>query len=112
MPANRFDSQEKAAVRLLRKGHSAASAARHKDVRVRPSTVRRWARKHGIKLEYPYNRHQNRDDLVDVQEIIRLRKRTLQGKPLFTLEEIGELCGCSRSYVKKVCAKAREEGQL
>ena len=74
--------------------------------------MRRWAAKHGIKLEYPYNRHQNRDDLVDVGEILRLRKRLSSGKPLFTLQEIAELCDCSHSYVKQVCAVARAEGTL
>lgn len=99
-------------MRLLKKGHTAAYVAHHKDVQAHPTTVQRWAKKHGIELEYPYNRHQNRDDLVDVQEILRLRRRQTAGKPLFTLAEIADLCDCSRSYVKKVCAKARREGQL
>lgn len=112
MPAHRFENQEKAAVRLLRKGHTAARVAQHKDVNVHPTTVQRWAAKHGIELKYPYNRHVGREDLVSISEILRLRKRRNAGKPLFTLAEIAELCDCSRSYVKQVCAKARKEGRL
>jgi MarR-like DNA-binding transcriptional regulator SgrR of sgrS sRNA len=45
-----------------------------------------------------------------------LRKKTIKmdgkRKPVFTLAEIAELCECSRSYVKQVVAKAREEGKL
>jgi len=110
--AHRLETQEKAAVRLLRKGHTAASVAQHKSVQVHPTTVQRWATKHGIQLKYPYNRHAGRDDLVSISEILRLRKRRNAGKPLFTLAEIADLCDCSRSYVKQVCAKARAEGQL
>lgn len=105
-------AREEVAVRLLKKGHTATYVARHKDVQAHPTTVRRWATKHGIKLEYPYNRHQGREDLVDVAEILRLRRRKNDGTPVFTLLEIAELCGCSRSYVKQVCTKARTEGKL
>lgn len=104
--------QKENALRLLRAGHTAAYAAAHPSVRVHPTTVQRWAEKHGIKLEFPFNRHQVRDDLVDVREILRLRRRKHAGKPLFTLQEIGDLCGCSASYVKQVCARARREGKL
>jgi hypothetical protein len=104
--------KEERAVALLREKHTAADVARHRSVRVHPTTVQRWARKHGIVLKYPYNRHQGRTDLVDVGEILRLCKRRINGKPLFTLAEIAELCECSRSYVKLVCAKARKEGKL
>lgn len=100
-------------MRLLKKGHSAAFAATRTGVH--PTTVQRWAKKHGIQLAYPYNRHEDRDDLVDVKEIVRLRKRkapSRKGKGLFTLQEIADMCGCSKSYVKQVVAKAREEGRL
>lgn len=97
---------------LLKAGYTAADAARHRSVKVHPTTVQRWARKHGIELQYPYNRHEDREDLVDVAEIVRLRRRRFQGKPLFTLQEIADMCECSRSYVKQVCARAREKEKL
>lgn len=113
MPTPRKESEEAKAVKLLKRGESAAYAAQ--ETGVHPTTVQRWAKKHGIALTYPYNRHQDRDDLVDTKEILRLHKRKASRKnpkPLFTLAEIAELCGCSRSYVKQVIAKAREEGRL
>jgi len=112
MPSREFEAKERAAVKLLLEGHSAAHVARQRSVSVHPTTVQRWAAKHGIKLAYPYNRHETRDDLVDVDEIIRLRKRQLNGAPLFTQQEIADMCDCSRSYVKQVCAKARKDGRL
>ena len=112
MPANRKEAEEKAAIRLLKKGHTAAYAAAHEDVQVHPTTVQRWAKKHGIELAFPFNRHGDREDLVDVKEILRLRKRRHQGKPLFTYEEIAGLCNCSRSYVSKVLAEARKNGKI
>lgn len=110
MPTPRKESEEALVVKLLKKGHSALAAA--EEAGVHPTTAQRWAKKHGIELAYPFNRHEGRDDLVDVKEIVRLRKRKSSGKPLFTLQEIADLCGCSRSYVKQVLAKAREEGRL
>jgi transposase len=107
-----LEAQERAAVRLLKKGHTAVYAARHKDVQVHPSTVQRWAKKHGIELVFPHNRHEGREDLVDTAEIIRLRRRRNGRKPMFTMAVIAELCSCSQSYVKKVCAGARREGKL
>ena len=112
MPTPRKERQEKAAVRLLKKGHKAAHVARHKDVRVHSTTVQRWAEKHGIELSYPYNRHADRDDLVDKEEIVRLRRRRNGGGFLFTIQEIADMMECSYSYVKQVCAAAREEGRL
>jgi transposase len=113
MPTPRKESEEELVIKLLKKGKSAAYAAERAGVH--PTTAQRWAKKHEIELSYPFNRHATRDDLVDVKEIIRLRKRKASrksDKPLFTLQEIAELCGCSRSYVKQVLAKAREEGRL
>ena len=113
MPTPRKESEEAKAIKLLKKGHTAAYAA--EKAGVHPTTVQRWAKKHGIGLSYPYNRHESREDLVDVKEIVRLRKRKKKrgsDKPMFTLAEIAEMCGCSRSYVKQVLAKAREEGRL
>jgi transposase len=112
MPTPRKESEEAKAIKLLKKGHTAAYTA--EEVGVHPTTVQRWAKANGIDLTYPYNRHADREDLVDVKEIVRLRKRKAPGrdKPLFTLAEIAELCGCSRSYVKQVVARARQEGQL
>ena len=110
MAAN--NKQEQAAVRLLKKGHTAAYVADQKDVGVHRTTVQRWARKHGIELTYPHNRHDERVDLVNTDEILRLRKRCIGGKPLFTYEEIAGLCDCSRSYVSKVLVKARKEGKI
>lgn len=113
MPTPRKESEEALVIKLLKKGHPAAYAAERAGVH--PTTAQRWAKKHGIELTYPYNRHEDRDDLVDVKEIVRLRKRKASRKnpkPLFTLQEIADMCGCSRSYVKQVLAKAREEGRL
>jgi len=110
--APRKEKQEKAAVRLLRKGHTAADVARHESVRVHPTTVQRWAEKHGIELQYPYNRHATREDLVDKDEIVRLRRRRNGARYLFTVQEIAEMMECSYSYVKQVCAAARREGRL
>lgn len=113
MPTPRKESEEAKAVKLLIAGESAAYAA--EKAGVHPTTVQRWAKKHGIELAYPYNRHEDRDDLVDVKEIVRLRKRRRpggKGKGLFTLQEIADMCECSRSYVKQVLSKAREEGRL
>jgi len=113
MPTPRKESEEAKAIKLLQEGHSAVYAAERAGVH--PTTVQRWAKKHGLGLKYPYNRHADREDLVDVKEIIRLRKRKASRKDkksLFTLAEIAEMCGCSRSYVKQVLAKAREEGRL
>jgi hypothetical protein len=104
--------KEERAVALLRQKHTAASVANHRSVQVHPTTVQRWARKHGILLTYPYNRHEGRKDLVDVDEILRLRRRQIDGKCIFTLGDIADLCECSLSYVKQVCAKARREGKL
>lgn len=112
MPTPRKEKQEKAAIRLLKKGYTAADAARHKSVQVHPTTVQRWAEKHGIELQYPYNRHVSRTDLVDKEEIIRLRRRRSAGRYLFTVQEIAEMVACSYSYVKQVLAAARSEGRL
>jgi transposase len=113
MPTPRKESEEALVIKLLKQKKSAAYAAERAGVH--PTTAQRWAKKHGIKLSYPYNRHAARDDLVDVKEIVRLRKLKVSPKnekPLFTLQEIADLCGCSRSYVKQVLAKARKEGRL
>jgi transposase len=110
MPTPRKESEEAKAIKIMKRGHTAAYAA--EKVGVHPTTVQRWAKKAGLELEYPYNRHQSRDDLVDTDEIVRLRKRVEDGKPVFTLAEIAEMVGCSRSYVKQVVARAREEGSL
>lgn len=105
--------KEKLALKLLRKGKLAADVARDTRIDVHPTTVQRWAKKHDIDLTYPYNRHEGRDDLVDVKEIIRLRKKKgIKGRPLFTRAEIAGLCQCSESYVKQVIAKAKKEGKL
>ena len=69
---------------------------------VNPTTVQRWAEGEGIKLEYPYNAHQNRTDLVDKQSIIDLSAEMFDGKPLFTRSEVARMCQCSESYVKIV----------
>jgi len=111
MPANRKPKQERRAVAILRRGRTAAHAAR--EVGVHPTTVQRWAQKHEIELQYPFNPHVLRDDLVDTREIVRLRrKRRGDGRPLFTYPEIADLVGCSSSYVKQVCARARADGTL
>ncbi len=112
MPSDRYETQKKAAFRLLRQGCTAASASRHKDVQVRPATVRRWAAVEGIQLHYPYNRHQARTDLVDTAEIVRLRKRRLGNRAFFTIKEIAAMCECSQSYVKQIVATARRECKL
>lgn len=116
MSREEMRKKEKLALRLLRKNMRAADVARDERIDVHPTTVQRWAKKAGIELTYPYNRHESRDDLVDKKEILRLRKRAMivdgKRKPLFTLEEIAGLCNCSRSYVKRVCAQARKEGKL
>lgn len=104
--------KEERAVALLRKGISAVQVAQDRRIQVHPTTVQRWAHKHGIVLEFPFNRHQGRKDLVDVGEILRLRRRSVNGKFLFTIPEIAKLCQCSPSYVKQVCTKARKEGKL
>jgi transposase len=123
MPAKRVTvsraemrKKEKLGIRLLKKGMRAKAVAQDERIQVHPSTVQRWARKHDIVLTYPYNRHKDRGDLVDVKEIVRLRKKKSKiagkWKPIFTLSEIAGLCSCSRSYVKQVVAKAKEEGKL
>jgi len=112
LPAKSNPEKERAAIPLLKKGHTAVYVGAHKNVGVHPTTVQRWARKHGIELKYPHNRHDERVDLVNTAEILRLRKRKHGGKPLFTYEEIAGLCDCSRSYVSKVLTTAREEGKL
>jgi len=108
--------KEALGVRLLKRGVRAKAVAQDKRIQVHPSTVQRWARKHDIVLTYPYNRHKDREDLVDVKEILRLRKKTAKIggklKPLFTLDEIAGLCDCSRSYVKQVVSKAKKEKKL
>jgi DNA invertase Pin-like site-specific DNA recombinase len=104
--------KKKAALRLLRKGVTAAQVAEHKEVRVHRTTVQRWAKEAGIELRWPHNRHKEREDLVDAAEIIRLRKRKTEGRPLFTYEEIAALCSCSRSWVSRVLAEARRDGKL
>jgi len=104
--------KEKLGIRLLKRGMRAKDIAGDDRIKVHPSTVQRWARKHDIVLIFPYNRHKDREDLVDVKEILRLRKKTARiggkVKPLFTYEEIAGLCRCSRSYVKQVVAKAKK----
>ena len=110
MPANRKSKEEERAIRWLRKNKTAAYAA--KKVGVHPTTVQRWALKHGIELSYPYNRHEGRTDLVDTDEIIELSGRWEDGTYLFTQAEIAEMMGCSISYIKKVRARARAEGLL
>jgi len=107
--------KEKLAMRMLKRGKTAAAVARDERIQVHPTTIQRWARKNGISLA-PYNRHEQRDDLVDKGKVLRLRKQfsVVNGKrkPSFTLKEVAGLCGCSPSYVKKVCARARKEGKL
>lgn len=101
------------ALDLLREGQTAASVAEMAGVH--RTTVQRWAKQEGIVLVYPFNRHAGRDDLIDVEKIVKLRRRKSaynKGRPLFTLQDIAEMCGCSRSYVKQVVAKARAEGRL
>ena len=110
VPANRKAKEEERAIRWLLKGKTAAFAA--KKVGVHPTTVQRWAIKHGITLVYPYNRHEDRTDLVDKDEIIQLSGRWEDGSYLFTQEEIAEMMDCSVSYVKHVRAAARAEGLL
>ncbi len=108
--------KEKLGIRLLERGMRAKEVAQDKRIDVHPSTVQRWARKHEIVLTFPYNRHKDREDLVDVKEIIRLRKKTARiggkVKPLFTLAEIAGLCRCSRSSVKQIVAIATKDGKL
>lgn len=104
--------RKKAAVRLLKKGLTAAEVAAHTEVRVHRTTVQRWAKEAGIELRWPHNRHKDREDLVNDAEILRLRKRKHGGKPLFTYEEIARLCDCSRSWVSRVLAEARRAGKL
>jgi transposase len=111
LPTPRKAKEEARAIRWLRKGKTAAWAA--KRVEVHPTTVQRWAKKHGIELEFPYNRNQDRTDLVDNDYIIRLSaERFDDGKRMFTQREIAELAKCSESWVKKVRARARADGLL
>ena len=106
-----YRALERQAVKLLRKGERAVSVA--SKLKLDPSTVSRWAAKNEISLEYPFNRHADRTDLISKKEIIRLRKkRNFTGLPLFSCAEIGEMLGCSATYVKIICAQARKEGRL
>lgn len=109
MPPQSLKEAQAVAISLIKEGTTAADIA--KRVGVHPSTVQRWVKKAGYRLEYPYNRHKERTDLVDKDEILRLRAREHEGKPLFTLNEIAEMCDCSVSYVKKVLAQAKEQEQ-
>lgn len=106
--------KEELAVELLEKGElTAKQVANDRRINVHPTTVQRWAKKNHIELRFPYNRHEDRLNLVDVSEIIRLRKKKGIGKrPLFTYLEIAGLCQCSESYVKKVIIQAKKEGKL
>jgi len=119
MPANAKPKEKARALAWLHKGKRAKWAA--EKVGVHPTTVQRWAADAGIKLEYPYNAHQDRTDLVDKDEIIRLRNLRMKyeghrgrkvDKPMFSYNEIAEMMGCSHSYIKIVCTAARKEGKL
>jgi DNA-binding CsgD family transcriptional regulator len=112
-------SKEDRAIQWLIKGKRASWTANQ--LGVHPTTVQRWAAKHGIKLEYPYIRAQDRTDLIDKKEILRLRKLRMvytseRGRPvdrhMFAYPEIAEMMGCSASYVKQVCMEARQNGLL
>lgn len=102
------NSKEDLAIELLLGGKSATEVARDGRIDVHRSTVSRWAKKRGIELP-PYNRHVFRDDLVDTSEIVRLRRREMEGRPMFTHQDIAGVVGCSTSYVKKVLAKSRKD---
>ena len=106
MVANRKAREEERAIRWLRKGKRANWAAAK--VGVHPSTVQKWAAKHGIELEYPYDSSQNRDDLISKKEILRLSRLTHAGKTLFTRREVAEIMECSESYVKQVRRQAKD----
>jgi len=119
MPANAKPKEKARALTWLRKGKRAKWTA--EKIGVHPSTVQRWAHAEGIELEYPYNAHQDRVDLVDKDEILRLRTLRMKyrghrgskiEKPMFSYNEIAEMMDCSYSYVKQVCAAARKEGKL
>jgi transposase len=105
--------KEKLAIQLLKKGKRVSEVAQDKRIGVHRTTVQRWAKKNGIELEFPYDRHAKRDDLVDVKEIIRLRKKkNSKGRYVFTRAEIAGLCKCSEGYVKKVLTQAKKDGKL
>jgi len=38
-----------------------------------------------------------------------LRQRKVEGRPMFTHQDIAGMIGCSTSYVKKVLAKSRKD---
>lgn len=110
MPSKSKSEAQREAMRLLQEGnYSSVRVAQL--VGKHPTTVQRWAKKLGHNLEYPHNRHKERTDLVDKDEILRLRAREHEGKHLFTLNEIAEMCDCSVSYVKKVLAQTKEQKQ-
>lgn len=108
-------AKEEFGIQLLKSGMRSCDVARHARIAVDPSTVSRWAKKHGFSLPR-YNRHKDRVDLLDHKEVIRLRKQKVgkrdRRRPAFTLQEIADLCGCSLSYVKKIVSKAKKSGKL
>jgi transposase len=107
MPANGKPKEKARALKWVRRGKTAKWAA--EKVGVNPATVSRWAQAEpDITLEYPYNAHQNRTDLVDKQSIIDLSAKMFGGKPLFLRREIAEMCECSESYVKIVRRQHRD----
>jgi transposase len=109
MPANAKIKERKQAVKWLLKGKTAKWCA--DKVGVHPTTVQRWAHEEGIELEYPYNAHQNRTDLVDKHLILELSDEMFEGKPLYTRKEVAEICECSESYVK-IIRRKRKDGLL
>lgn len=97
---------------LLYQGLTPAEVATHDEIKVHRTTVLRWAKRAGITFDR-HNRHVDRDDLTDRAKIIKLRGlQHPDGKAVFTYERIAELCGCSRSWVSRVLAEARRNGDL
>lgn len=96
-------------MRLLMEGLTSAQVGAHPDVKVHRTTVERWAKVLGVKAP---RAKRGATRKVSATRIIKLRKRKVDGKPVFTYEEIAGICGCSRAWVSRVLSQARRDGKL